>query len=523
MAQKPIDTPAVMLPSAVPVVPVVVVLPSTEGLAFLADDALIEIQRQAGAARRRVDAVNAAIAGEIARRSDRALGHQGLAARLGASTPEGAIQSLTGVTLADAKALTAVGAAVGAALGGALSGTGVGAAADVGSPWLAPVTNAVADGSLSVASAAAITRGLGVPTDTVAADDLLDAAIELVDLARESTPESAARSARIMRERLDVASIADLEAHRRSRRSLKWFEQPDGMTRMVALLDPESAAIITGAIDTVMSPRRGGPRFVDTEQASKAADMVDDPRTNDQFAVDTLIEIVNLATRAANCTIDQVNLFGDRSPAVRVHIQADTLRSTSGPGHAPAGTGAPGTAPGPGPLLLPAPLLIPMVATTLALAATPVPPTSRVRPDSSAPRPQKDTSAHREPCRSSSPAPPPSTPATPTGSTVHDNGSRSPPNGTDAPGPTAPAPLSWSKCTISTPSTAPTPHWATRSPCAASTTWNSTPTTGQITRDAADGTYWLSPAIDSPPPLTPSRTRRLRSKGPFASPTSTPP
>ena len=278
--------------------------------------------------------MNAAIAGEIARRSDRALGHQGLAARLGASTPEGAIQSLTGVTLADAKALTVVGAALGAALGGALSGTGVGAAADVGSPWLAPVTNAVADGSLSVASAAAITRGLGVPTDTVAADDLLDAATELVDLARESTPESAARSARIMRERLDVASIADLEAHRRSRRSLKWFEQPDGMTRMVALLDPESAAIITGAIDTVMSPRRGGPRFVDTEQASKAADMVDDPRTNDQFAVDTLVEIVNLATRAANCTIDQVKLFGDRSPAVRVHIQADTLRSTSGPGTA---------------------------------------------------------------------------------------------------------------------------------------------------------------------------------------------
>ncbi len=302
----------------------VVTLPSVEGLALLADHALIEVQRQAGDARRRVDAVNAAIAGEIARRSDRVLGHRGLAARLGASTPEGAIQSLTGGSLTDAKAMTAVGAALGA-----------------GSPWLEPVVSGVVDGSLSVAAAAAITGALGAPTATVAADDLLDAATELGELARESTPESTARSARTLRERLDVASIADLEAHRRSRRSLKWFEQPDGMTRMVALLDPESAAIITGAIDTVMSPRRGGPRFVDTEQASKAADMVADPRSNDQFAVDTLIEIVNLATRAANCTIDQVKLFGDRSPAVRVHIQADTLRSTNGPGHTP-GTAAGG-------------------------------------------------------------------------------------------------------------------------------------------------------------------------------------
>ena len=49
----------------------VVTLPSIERLGSLADDALIEVQRQAGAARRRVDAVNAAIAGEIARRSDR--------------------------------------------------------------------------------------------------------------------------------------------------------------------------------------------------------------------------------------------------------------------------------------------------------------------------------------------------------------------------------------------------------------------------------------------------------------------
>ncbi len=286
----------------------VVVLPCTDGLCDVPDGTLIELQRQAGAARRKVDAVNAAIAGEIARRSDRALGHQGFSARLGAPTVEAAIQSLTGVSLTDAKALTTVGAALEADL-----------------PWLAPVLDGVVDGTLSVATAAAITKGLGVPTENVAADDLLDAAAELVSMATDSTPESAAKSARIVRERLDVASIADLESHRRARRSLTWSEQPDGMTRMVATLDPESAAIITGALDTAMSPRRGAPRFVDESEVRRATDLVDDPRSNAQLAVDTLVDIVNLATRAANSCLDPNIIFGERSPAVRVHVRAEAL------------------------------------------------------------------------------------------------------------------------------------------------------------------------------------------------------
>ncbi len=53
--------------------------------------------------------------------------------------------------------------------------------------------------------------------------------------------------------------------------------------------------------------------------------MVADPRTNDQYAVDTLVEIVHLATRAATSTLDEATLFTDRTAPVRVHIQADTL------------------------------------------------------------------------------------------------------------------------------------------------------------------------------------------------------
>ncbi len=338
-----------MAPTSI-VTDTVVVLPRIDGLSVIADGELIDLQRRAGVARRKVDAVNAAIAGEIARRSDRSLGHKGLAATLGAATPEAAIQSLTGVSLTDAKAMTAVGAAL-----------------DADSPWLAPVLEGVSNGTLSVASAAAIANGLGAPSDNVAADDLLDGAEELVEFAKQSTPENTAKSARNLRERLDVASIADLEAHRRSRRSLKWFEQADGTTRMVAVLDPESAAIITGALDTAMSPRRGGPRFVDAEQMpghrgsagdgagegagdgalgsdargnagdgalrSDAEHRIDDSRTNEQVAVDTLVDIVTLAERAANSELDPARIFGERSPAVRVHVPVEALTSGDGAAH----------------------------------------------------------------------------------------------------------------------------------------------------------------------------------------------
>ncbi|MGX5682350.1 DUF222 domain-containing protein [Schumannella luteola] len=289
----------------------VVVLPDVSGLGAVSDEVLLELQRESGAARRRVDAVVAAISGELARRSARELGQGGLAARTGARTPEKAVQQLTGVSLTEAKAFVTVGTAV-----------------SEESPWLAPVADAVHSGDLSVATAAGIARGLGSPTADVAADDLLDAAAGLVEFARDASPESTAVAARQARERLDVTRIADLEEHRRSKRSLTWAALPDGTTRMTAILDPESAAIITGAIDTITSPRRGGPRFVNPTDQDRASDLLTDPRTLPQLALDALVDIVHLATRAS--AHDVATLFGVQSPAVRIHVQAADLKTGTG-------------------------------------------------------------------------------------------------------------------------------------------------------------------------------------------------
>lgn len=282
---------------------IAIVLPSVAGLESMSDLDLIEVQRSAGVARQQVDARLAAIAGEVRRRSDKSLGHSGLAARLGSSSPEKAIQAITGITFTEAKALTTVGAAL-------------------DSPWLAPLQQALADGTITVGAAAAIASGLGSPDVRVASDDLLDSAADLVVFAKHTTPEQTAKAARYVRDQLDLDGVVDREAYRRSRRSLRWFEQADGMTRMIAVLDPESAAIVVSAIDAVLSPRRGGPRFV----TARTAALTDDPRTNEQLALDTLVDIVGLAVRAS----DADALFGDRTPAVRVHVQETALRKGAG-------------------------------------------------------------------------------------------------------------------------------------------------------------------------------------------------
>ena len=291
------------------------VVPDVRGAAGLSDAGLLEAIASATAGRRAFDQAIVALSGELARRSDRGLGQAGLAARLGAKDPEQAIQSLTGATRAEAKALTAVAGAVDA-------------------PWFSSVAVSVGAGDLSVAEAAAITSGLGTPSADVSPDDLHDAARLLVDAAHAPgvTPEALNRTARRTREQLESATITDLEEHRRAKRSLTWVELPDGTTKLTAILDPESAAIVTSAIDTVLSPRRGGPRFVDHSDSAQRAALEGDPRTGPQLALDTLVDIVLLAERAAGSELDPERIFGTTSPAVRVHVTADALVTGLGSG-----------------------------------------------------------------------------------------------------------------------------------------------------------------------------------------------
>jgi hypothetical protein len=271
----------------------------------LSDDELLAQQRVFAAARRLVDAGSAVLAAEIAHRSRRELGYDGLAASRGMRTPEALVQLVAGVSGADARTLVRVGTELTAP-----------------SPWLTPVTAAVSGGALSVDAAEAIRVGLGVPTETVTVAQLADSAETLVSRAGSVPLSELAILARRARSELDLEGVADLEEQRRGRRYLNLTLLADGMTRISGLLDPESAALVVGAVDAVTAPRRGGPRFVDPSMAPVPSD---DDRTIPQLMLDALVGIVRVATLA-----DTGAAFGGRRVGVRVVVAERDLRTGTG-------------------------------------------------------------------------------------------------------------------------------------------------------------------------------------------------
>lgn len=291
--------------AAAPDLPMVV--PDVRGVSMLADDEVLALQASIAGVRRRVDAAAATVAAEIGRRSARDLGYSGLAQKQGARTPERLVASITGLSVPESRAMIAAGDA----------------AADA--TWMQPVVSALQTGEVSVGATAAIRAGLGEPGEAVSADDLADAARRVLDEAGSLPPEQVARRAREVRDELDAAGVADRERLLRERRFLRLTPQDDGMTRIFGLLDPESAALVTDAIDLVTAPRRGGPRFVDEAAKARADAIAADPRTTDQLALDALVEMIRIAGAA-----DEGRVFGVHKPAVRVHVALADLERRRG-------------------------------------------------------------------------------------------------------------------------------------------------------------------------------------------------
>jgi hypothetical protein len=286
----------------------VIELPELSGLPRASDAELERLLGLVAAAKRQVDACAATLAGEVERRSDRELGYSGLAQRSGDRTSDGFVARVTGASGREARELVTVGKLL-----------------DAPPAWLSGVATGVASGEVSVGAAAAITSGLGEPSASVAADDLLDAADRLLEETAGLPPEKVARRAREVRDELDAAGVADREALLRSKRFLRLTPQGDGMTRIFGMLDPVQAALVTDAIDCVTAPRRGGPRFVDPDELARVDALEKDPRTTEQIAVDALVEMIRIAGAA-----DTGRVFGVRKPGVRVHVDSRDLETGEG-------------------------------------------------------------------------------------------------------------------------------------------------------------------------------------------------
>ncbi|MEO5534363.1 MAG: DUF222 domain-containing protein [Pseudolysinimonas sp.] len=288
--------------------------------AAAADSELLDVSRVVAEITRLAGAHSALAAGQIAHRSRPELGGAGLARRQGARTVEELLTTTMKVTGRDAA--TAV---------------RVGKLTDQVGPF-AVVASGVAAGSVSVEAADAIRGGLG----GFGADDagsmsagrvdegLLARAAELLcDEARLLDPDRLRKRAREVRDELDEAGVADRENVLRLRRSLRRIDLRDGMKRIIWDYDPETAGIVDDIYDRATSPRRGGPRFVDSEKAARASELERDERTVEQIASDSFAELLR-----QSASVDQNVLIGSATPSVRIIVSAEALESPTGHGYA---------------------------------------------------------------------------------------------------------------------------------------------------------------------------------------------
>ena len=297
-----------------------------EAIRLLDDDGLFSANEQISLHRRHLDLYAAAVAGELARRSRRELGFSGLAQRKGFTSTEALVQSLSQVSRAEANKLVRVGSLL--AEVAAAEAESNGECADVAVPWQASLVAAISATTLTTDAADAIRRGLG-DTDTAITGAMLASATDalLMD-APGLTVDQLFRAAREVRNGMDEEGISRREKQQRDDRCVKRWIRRDGMYALSGVLDPESGRVIFAALDDVMSPRRGGPRFVDSTEIGRADSILADPRTDEQVMADALVAMVQIAVDA-----DTGTLFGGRRPAVRVLVSEKAMRAESGRGY----------------------------------------------------------------------------------------------------------------------------------------------------------------------------------------------
>jgi hypothetical protein len=311
----------------------------------LTDNDLLSLTDLGATARRLLDTRTALIAGELARRSRPELAHAGLAQRLGHRTVEELVRVTTGESRRDA--VTAVNAGrllVASELDASLADPSAGSSAhgrvDDSLPpapaYLEPAIAAVRTGAQSAAALDAIRSGLGEPSEHVAAAALREACERLVEAAASLDVDRLHRLARHLRDNLDCGAIADRERVQRDARSFRMTALPDGMTRATWLLDPESAAHVRELVDRAISPKRRPVRFTSADDAEKSARIIDDSRTPEQYASDSLLQLL-----ISGADADPSMILGTGAPSVRVLVTARDLARGDGTGSLEAAVGQP--------------------------------------------------------------------------------------------------------------------------------------------------------------------------------------
>lgn len=265
------------------------------------------------------EALLARLAGEVARRSPRESGKDGLAKKQGYANPARLVAASTGGALADVARLINVGAAT--AERHTLSGDRL--------PAKHPhVAAGLQSGIVSVEAAAAITGML----DRVAlrADPQHAARVEklLTAQAADLPLELLHRVIRAAEARLDPDGVQPREEELRADRSVAIWEDSRSMVHINSVMDPESGAPVKAAIEVIVThwiraaKRDGGEHVCD---GASAGPVVADDRTIPQMQADALAMI---ARHVLGCS------GMPQAPAMALVVRTDLDTLVDGVGHA---------------------------------------------------------------------------------------------------------------------------------------------------------------------------------------------
>lgn len=287
--------------------------------ALLSDDQLVGFAQLAEQLGRHVDALRLGSAREIDNRSDRSLGEDSLARRLGAKSAAGAVENVTRTSAEDArKRLTEARALA----------------------KLPVIDDAVCDGRLGWAQAAEIAAPI-LKVLRAADPAAVGVACEhLVELS-EAVPASAVvEAAKAWAAVLDPDGIEPEEKSAFEKRFVRLGKARDGLVKLSGLLTVEQAATIRCAVDAIVNPRSGvafepvgDGEFSDgSAPAGSAPDDAEglaapvDTRDLGQKTADALTMMAARAARDADSPT-----MGGVHPTILVTVAADDLEAGTGP------------------------------------------------------------------------------------------------------------------------------------------------------------------------------------------------
>ena len=316
------------------------------------DYVLAGLMSDAARGRAEFDTIITVAARVAAKRSEWSQGQAGLAQRNGHRNAVRFVQSITGSSRGEAARQVRLGEAMGEAdaaeqllrlvptgsgdndsIGDASTGDGSGselgteadgrAASGVPNaaavlPWSHPVSSAVGAGAITPAAGDAIVRGLGEPSPTCDIETLRAATSELLNEARTTHVDELFRLARRTRDQIDPAGVQERWQRRYDNRSWIMRRNNDGQLTAHVVFDDESGVFATQLLDIALSPRRGGPRFISEAERAWANTLIDDPRTNEQLAFDTMLDVLRCGAAS-----DDSTTFRTHRPAVRVLVMRD--------------------------------------------------------------------------------------------------------------------------------------------------------------------------------------------------------